>query len=320
MKFNGVGSDFIPLADNVRSLGLGLNRWINIWGQSINATGSIGLRSQDGTNIATMSSGNTQGFTGAFLRDQTGTNVIAGLGMGFWGRNNANNDTVNCTTFVFSTGFKNAGNANGGDFLIAFGGGSGTGRRGRLFIKDGNETTIGRVLTTVDTLGQCTWAAPAILKVSARAYKISDQAYPIGEQDLVNNTNWSKSDPAGILTMGTSLLTIPNTFTGTVRVKITSQLALQGSNNFLNWRAISAIARRVLPSALLVGVGADMYTAQITTGSPPAGETGSPVTVGVCCFEANPADTFKINMYTNQNIQTDSQGFLSWCLIELEQM
>lgn len=157
-------------------------------------------------------------------------------------------------------------------------------------------------------------------KVSARAFKVADTNYTATEQLILNNSHWDKSDPQSILDLSTSKLTIPNTFTGTVRVKVTSNFGLQGGNTFLNWRTIAAIVRRVTPSPLLVGFSADIYTASISGGTPPAGTSGSPTMAGVCSFEANPLDTFDIKFYTNQAITTDSQGFINWLLVEIEQI
>jgi hypothetical protein len=157
------------------------------------------------------------------------------------------------------------------------------------------------------------------LKYSARAYKTADTTYSATEQSMLNNSHWAKSDPQNILNLATSILTISNTFTGTVRVKVTTQLSIQGSNTFTNWRTFTAV-RRVSPSALLVGLGNDMRTASIVSGSPPSGTTGSGMITAVCAFEAVPNETYDLRFFTNQSIVTDSQGFQNWCLVELEQL
>jgi hypothetical protein len=155
-------------------------------------------------------------------------------------------------------------------------------------------------------------------RITARAYKTADTAYSAGEVPAFNLTNWSKSDSQSIIDLTNSRFSIPSSFTGTVRVKVTFALAITSANSFSNWRILSPLVRRVTPSALLVGYGKDWTVQQISAGSPAAGTTGSGLISGEASFEALANEVYQINFYTNQNIVTDSQGFISWCLIELE--
>lgn len=190
--------------------------------------------------------------------------------------------------------------------------------------------TIG--IFKVLSIGAQTWWSQAInttsastggggtLKVSARAYKTSDTTYPTLESNLMNSSNWAKSDPQNIITLSSSRFTIPNTFTGTVRVKVTTLLGITSVNTFTNWRKLNPIVRRITPSALLVGIGTDITDASIVSGQPASGTSGSPFFQGTSSFEANPNDVFAVSFYTTQSVTTDSQGFQNWCLIEIEQM
>lgn len=158
------------------------------------------------------------------------------------------------------------------------------------------------------------------LRVTARSYKVADTNYGSGEVAMTNSSHWVKSDPQNIFDVATSRFTIPNTFTGTVRVRVQAIINITSVNNFSNWRVLVPIVRRILPSALLAGIGADYTTASITSGQPSSGTTGGPNIFGTSVFEAVPGEQYQVNFYSNQGITTDSQGFQNYVNIEIEQL
>lgn len=59
------------------------------------------------------------------------------------------------------TGNKAAGTGNSGDIIIQPGTSSG-GSRGKVYLKDGSEGTVGHVITSLDVNGKMGWAAPTV--------------------------------------------------------------------------------------------------------------------------------------------------------------
>lgn len=154
-------------------------------------------------------------------------------------------------------------------------------------------------------------------RMTARAYKTSDVTYGSGESTAV----WqAKSDPNNIFDLPSGSFTIPMTFTGTVRVKVTMLLGITSVVTTTNLRFLCPIIRRTAPSALLAGIGTDYTNGSITSGQPTSGTSGCPFVQGTSIFEAVPGETYRISFYTSQSITTDSQGFQNWACVELEQM
>lgn len=324
MKFlSPLSTDLVPAAAGTQQIGTNALPFLNIIGNVGSFASQVGLRDLASGNpiLNSFTLVGYLGFNGPFISGPVEAFGATYTGFGFRGRNFTG--AGNTQSIVFGTG--NAANGNSGGFLFQTGTASGT--RGKLRFVDGTEGTAGHVWTSTDVFGNGRWqalpASSGTTKRIARAFKTADLNYGAGESVIFNNTQWSKTDPSGMLNLATGMVTISNvTFSGTVRVRVSTQLCLTSVNTFTNWRSRAVIARRngSLLGADLMALSADYYMESISAGVPASGTSGTATIVGEASFTMTAGEQFDIRLYTNQAITTDSQGFQNFVTIELEQM
>jgi hypothetical protein len=155
--------------------------------------------------------------------------------------------------------------------------------------------------------------------VSARAYgdDVNTQSFTAGtEQLLLTSGQWSKHDPKNIISLSTSTFTIPDTFTGTVRVTVKMLMNLTGANTFTDWLHYMRSFDAGLNTR---GISGYKKVASISSGSVPNGESGSPTLEHESVFEATPLEVIELKLYTNKALTIDGQKLGKYCLIEIEQ-